>query len=149
MATGIPLPERGQPLDVTYIYELAKTVNLIANDVSPSTYKYVTFDIEGSLPDVKKVTDISMTGAYRVVVNSASKNVGDEAPFSVNFAKEFQSIPIVTATPVNIGNTVAGKNVSVIINNITTSGVQGIVRFNSNGDVSVGVNLIIIGIPNS
>lgn len=149
MATGIPLPERGQPLDVTYIYELAKTVNLIANDVSPSTYKYVTIDTQDNGIDVKKITDISMTGAYRSVVNSASKNVGDEAPFSVNFTKEFQYPPIVTATPVNIGNTVAGKNVSVIINNITTSGVQGIVRFNSNGDVSVGVNLIIIGIPNS
>ena len=40
----IPLPERGQPLDLSYIYEVAKAVNSLAEDVSPSTYKYVSVD---------------------------------------------------------------------------------------------------------
>jgi hypothetical protein len=31
---------------------------------------------------------------------------------------------------------------------ITTSKVEGTIRFNTNGNVSVAVNLIMIGIPN-
>lgn len=53
-----------------------------------------------------------------------------------------------TATPVNVGNTPAGKNVSVILKNVTTSRVEGVVRFGSAGDLSLWVNLIIVGVPN-
>jgi hypothetical protein len=31
---------------------------------------------------------------------------------------------------------------------ITTSGISGTVKFNVGGDTSIGVNLIIVGIPN-
>ena len=48
----------------------------------------------------------------------------------------------------NIGNTPAGQNASVILKTITTSRVEGLVRFNSSGDLSLAVNLIILGIPN-
>ena len=38
----VPLPERGQPLDVTYIYQLAETINDLATQVSSATYNYTT-----------------------------------------------------------------------------------------------------------
>ena len=44
----IPLPERGQPLDVTYVYQLAEAVNSLATEVSASTYNYATVDTQGS-----------------------------------------------------------------------------------------------------
>ena len=40
----IPLPERGQPLDVSYVYQLANAINELSTQVSPATYKYVTVD---------------------------------------------------------------------------------------------------------
>jgi len=55
---------------------------------------------------------------------------------------------LVTATPVNIGGGDAGKNVTVVLRQPTTSRVDGVVNFNVAGEVSVGVNLIIVGIPN-
>ena len=51
-------------------------------------------------------------------------------------------------TAVNIGNTPAGQNVNVILKSVTTSRVEGIVRFGASGDLSLAVHLIIIGIPN-
>ena len=38
----IPLPERGQPLDVTYIYELAKTINDLSTEVSSAAYNFTS-----------------------------------------------------------------------------------------------------------
>jgi hypothetical protein len=40
----IPLPERGQPLDVTYISQLAQAVNELSSAISPATYKYTSID---------------------------------------------------------------------------------------------------------
>jgi hypothetical protein len=68
--------------------------------------------------------------------------------FTYSFPGEFKYTPIATATAINTGNTVAGKNVTIVLKSITTSGVEGIVKFNTSGDVSVDVNLIIIGVPN-
>ena len=47
-----------------------------------------------------------------------------------------------------IGSTDAGKSANVILKNVTTSRVEGVVKFNVSGDAKVGINLIIIGIPN-
>jgi hypothetical protein len=40
----IPLPERGQPLDVTYIYQLAETINDLSTQISSATYKTTSID---------------------------------------------------------------------------------------------------------
>jgi hypothetical protein len=145
----LPLPERGQPLDVTYVYEMANAINQIATEAS-STTKNVSVDTPVNGTQYSKVGDVKIFASYISVVNSASKTSGEEVTFSIPFNNFlFKYPPIVTATPVNVGNTVAGRNVTVVISSITASGAQGVVRFNSTGgDLSVGVNAIVIGIPN-
>lgn len=138
----IPLPERGQPLDVTYIYQLASAVNQLAT-TSPSTaQKNVTIG-----EDRKNISEVRIF-ASSVTIGKQTTTAGEEVSFTVPFIPEFKYPPIITATPVNIRNTPAGKNVTVVLNDITTSSAQGTLRFNTNGDLSVAVNLIIIGIPN-
>lgn len=144
----IPLPERGQPLDVTYIYQLANAVNQLSSSINASSDKYVSVDIPSGGIEHKNISDVRMLASYITVVNSASKTAGEEVTFPIKFAFEFKYPPIITATPVNVRSTVAGKNVTVVLSEITTSGAQGVVRFNSSGDLSVGVNLIIVGVPN-
>jgi hypothetical protein len=144
----IPLPERGQPLDVSYVYQLANAINELSNQVSPATYKYVTVDTLGVGKQSVKASEARIIGGYVEVVSSSTKNTAQEAGFSYDFAADFKYAPVVTATPVNIGGTDAGKNVTVILKNVSTSKVEGIVRFNSTGDLSVAVNIIAIGIPN-
>lgn len=144
----IPLPERGQPLDVSYIYQLANAVNDLSSQVSPALYKYVTVDTAGVGKQSVKASEARILGGYVEIVNSASKTKGDTVAFSYDFATDFKYAPIATATPLNIANTSAGKNVSVVLKSVTTSKVEGVVVFNETGDVTVAVNLIIIGIPN-
>jgi hypothetical protein len=59
----IPLPERGQPLDVTYIYELAQAVNDLSKEVSPATYDYVTIQTADNGPQNRKATEVRVIGA--------------------------------------------------------------------------------------
>ena len=144
----IPLPERGQPLDVSYVYQLANAINELSTQVSPATYKYVTVDTLGVGKQSVKASEARIIGGYVEVASTATKNTANEVGFSYDFSADFKYAPVVTATPINIGKTDAGKNVSVVLKSVSTSKVEGIVRFNSTGDLAVAVNIIAIGIPN-
>jgi len=143
----IPSPEPGQPIDVSYIDQIVRTINDLSVQVSPAIYKYVTVDVPYSASQSAKISETRIVGGY-VDVFKGSQSVGGQKDFSYPLKPEFKYPPIVTASPVNIGATDAGKNVTVVIKSITTSRVDGVVNFNVNGDVNVGVNLIIVGIPN-
>jgi hypothetical protein len=145
----VPLPERGQPLDVTYIYQLADTVNSLSTQISSATTKYSTIDTTTSAGKQNiKTSDIRVIGGYALVAQNSTVSAGNEFPFTVPFDSNFKYPPIATATPVNFGGTPAGQNLSVVITSITTSGISGIVRFNASGTLSVSVHVIAIGIPN-
>lgn len=145
----IPLPERGQPLDVTYISQLAQAVNELSSAISPATYKYTSIDTPNAGRQNIKSTEARVIGGNVRVVNSGTITAGEEKSFTYSFPGEFKYTPIATATAINAGTTVAGKNVTVVLKSVTTSGVEGVVRFNTSGDnVSIDVNLIIIGVPN-
>lgn len=144
----VPVPERGQPLDVTYIYSLSEAINNIATEVSSATYNYTTVDTISAGKQSIKTSDARVIGGYVEVANNSTVNAGNEKTFSYEFPGDFKYAPIATATAVNIGNTPAGQNVTVILKNVTTSRVDGVVRFGASGDLSLAVHLIVIGIPN-
>lgn len=144
----VPLPERGQPLDVTYIYQLAETINDIATQVSSATYNYTTIDTISAGKQSVKTSDTRVIGGYVEVANNSTVSAGNEKTFTYDFPSDFKYAPIATATAVNIGNTPAGQNVTVILKSVTTSRVEGVVRFGASGDLSLAINLIVIGIPN-
>jgi len=144
----VPLPERGQPLDVTYIYQLADTINDIATQVSSATYNYTTIDTVTAGKQSIKTSDAKVVGGINVVANNSAVNAGNEKQFSITFDSDFKFPPIVSATPVNLSGTPAGQNVTAVVTSVTTKGVNGIVRFNTTGEVSVSVHVIAIGVPN-
>lgn len=144
----VPLPERGQPLDVTYIYQLADTLNDLSTQVSSATYNYTTIDTVSAGKQSIKTSEARIIGGYVEVANNSTVSAGNEKTFTYDFPSDFKYAPIATATAVNIGNTPAGQNVTVILKSITTSRVEGVVRFGASGDLSLAINLVVIGIPN-
>jgi hypothetical protein len=144
----IPLPERGQPLDLTYVYQLVDTVNDLSTQVSSATYNYTTVDTVSAGKQSIKTSEARVVGGYVEVANNSTVSAGNEKTFAYDFPSDFKYAPIASATAVNIGNTPAGQNVNVILKSVTTSRVEGIVRFGASGDISLAVHLIIIGIPN-
>jgi hypothetical protein len=145
----IPLPQRGQPIDLTYLYDIANAVNNLSSQISPSSYKYVTVSTGSAGPQSVKASEAKIVGGYVEVTNNSTVSASNEKEFSFNITGgEFKYAPIVTATPIMVGTTDAGKSATVILKNVTTSKVEGVVKFNTSGDASIGINLIIIGIPN-
>jgi hypothetical protein len=142
------LPDRGQPLDVTYIYKMAEAINDIALQVSPTNSKYLTVDAGANGKQNRRISESRILGGYKEIIGGGSVISGQEISFTYDFGVEFKFAPIVTATIVNVTDRPAGKNVSVILKSPSTSKVDGVVRFNTAGDLTVGVNLIVIGIPN-
>jgi hypothetical protein len=143
----VPVPERGQPLDLSYVYQLATAVNDVSDQLATNSYNFITIDTQTAGTQSVKTAEGKVIGGYVEVATNRTVSAGNEQEFSYNF-EDFKYPPIITATPVNVGNTPAGRNVSVILKSVTTSNVVGVVKFNAPGDISLAVNLIIVGIPN-
>ena len=144
----LPVPERGQPLDVTYIYQIVKAVNDLSTQASTSINKYVTVDTPNAGKQSVKTSEARVIGGYVRVTNGETQTAGSGLGFSYSFPTEFKFAPIVTATPINNGTSTAGSDVVVTLSSITTSGIEGSVKFNVGGITNIGINLIAIGIPN-
>lgn len=144
----VPLPERGQPIDVAYLYQITNALNQLSDQVSSATYNYATIDTASAGAQNIKTSEMRVVGGSVTVANNSTVTASTTKAFTYKFSGDFKYTPIVTATPINSGKTTAGENVSVVITNVTRSTVDGIVRFNASGDLSVVVNLIVIGIPN-
>jgi hypothetical protein len=144
----IPLPERGQPIDLTYIYQLANVVNELSTQITSSSNRFTTVETPSGTQSVK-TSDARIVGGYiKEVTNDSSTTTGTETKFSYTF-DPFKFVPVVTASPIILGDiaTDASKDVSVILTTVTTAKVEGIVKFNTTGVSSVGINLLIVGIP--
>ena len=96
-----------------------------------------------------KVTESRIIAGYKEITNNTSITQGAEIAFSYDFpAADFKYPPIVTASPINISGTEAGKDILVVLTLVTTSRVEGVAKFNTSGTASVGINLIAVGVPN-
>jgi hypothetical protein len=148
----IPLPERGQPIDVSYVYQLANAINQLSDQVTTTGFNYTTVDVPGGVGKRNIRTSESRIIAATISVTSNSQEAsGNTKTFTYSYNGNFQFTPVATATIVNVGGaatSTAAENATVIITNIDANGLTGLVRFNTAGRATTSVNLIIVGIPN-
>lgn len=144
----IPLPERGQPLDLSYIYQIANTVNELAAQATTTTGRYSSIDTVSAGTQNVRTSDTRVVGGYVEVTNTTATSPDGENTFSYNFS-DFSYPPIVTATPILIGDssTESGKDVSVLLTKVTNNRVEGVVKFKTIGVASVAINLVMVGVP--
>lgn len=143
----IPLPDRGQPLDVTYIYELANAVNNIADTISTATNKYATIDTRSVGKQNFKIPDIRMYAGYTDVTNRETVSATQVIEKTVDLGVYFAYPPIVVASVINNNTQASGNSATVVVSSVTTSSISFRVRFDAAGEASVGVNFIAIGVP--
>ena len=94
-----------------------------------------------------QTSNTRIVGGLVEVANNSTVSAGNERTFTYDF-KDFKYPPIVSATPVNTGQTPAGQNVNFVLKSVTETRVEGVVRFGASGDLSLSVHLVIVGIPN-
>jgi len=68
----IPLPNKGQPLDVAYLYQLAQALNKLSDQVSSATYNYTTIDTASAGPQSIKTSEVRMVGGSVVVASDST-----------------------------------------------------------------------------
>jgi len=147
----IPLPERGQPIDVSYVYQMANAINQLADQVTTTGFNYTTVDTPAlGKQNIRTSESRIIAGTINVTSNSQEAS-GSTKTFTYTYNGNFKYTPVATATIVNSGGSAtsaAAENATVIITNIDANGLSGLVRFNTGGRDTTSVNLIIVGIPN-
>ena len=144
----LPPPDRGQPIDVSYIWNIVTKLNGLAEQIQESSAKYTTvYTRELADPQNLKTSDTKFFASYVDLPQQLQITTrGQKESFSVNISG-FKYPPIVTATTVNTGTSDAGNDATASITSVTNSRIDGFVTFNSTGNVNVAVNVIAIGIP--
>jgi len=144
----LPTPDRGQPIDVPYIYQIATAINDLSDQVDASSEKYTTIFSREEQKRELKTSDAKFYANFVDLPQQLQVSQGDTREFSFDISgSNFKFPPIVTATPVNTGTSEASNDVLVVISSVTTSRIDGFVRFNSSGSVDVAINCLAIGIP--
>lgn len=144
----LPTPDRGQPLDVSYIYQIVDAINDISEQVSTATYKYASIGSTSGTENVLITDTKVVAGTVDIYSTLTDVTPGLTVDKSFSFGTgEFKYPPIVTATPVLTSQSQNGSNLSVTIKQITTSRVDLSVTFFGTGKAALKLNLIAIGLP--
>jgi hypothetical protein len=144
----VPLPERGQPIDVSYVYQLTNAINQISDQLTSVGYNYTTVDTTSAGKQNVETANARIIGGSVVVTSGEDQARGSTKPFTYSYNNNFKYAPIVTATVVNSGVIgTAGAGATVVLTNVDQNSLSGIVSFDASGKASVSVNLIIVGIP--
>ena len=142
----LPLPQRGQPLDVSYIYQMANTINDLVVQVSPTTSNNLKLIPATGSPTSIPTSSAAIHCQVKNIGNNRTVTAGQYESFDIDFS--FKLPPVVVATAWNRGGTEGGKDVTVLVNNVTNSKATLVAKFATNGQATVDVNIIAIGIPN-
>ena len=143
------MPERGQPIDVSYVYQITNAINQLSDQIATTGYNYTTIDTPSAGKQNVKTSETRMIGGFVVVTSNSSQTADSTKSFTFSYNGNFKYTPIATATIVNTGGVgTAGDGATVVLTSIDANGLTGLVRFDKTGNASTTVNLIIIGIPN-
>jgi hypothetical protein len=145
---NIPIPQQGQPIDYQYIYQIVDNLNELSTKVT-SKFSESKFQNKQGISETHRLNDLSVVAGYKEVVTNYDATANSEPSFSYDFGVTFKYPPVVTISPILIENTNSGRDVSCIVNNVTTTSMTGYISFNASksGKASVGVNIIAIGVP--
>jgi hypothetical protein len=145
----LPIPQRGQPLDVTFISDIVRSVNDLYDKVAIKVSAYANLWTVGGRKQVRSSEVKFVSG--QVKINTEKTTSSDQyVDFEYRFDIAFKFAPIVTATPISLrsgGASKAAKDATVILTDVTTNSVRGTAKFETIGEFTVGVNIIAIGIP--
>ena len=140
----IPLPERGQPIDLAYMYQIAYSINDLSNQLSSNTATSVVNNGIDLREDA--TTNNLRFYATTVTYQAGSVSAGTSRDWSVDFSPSFLYVPVVTATVQNNTSSTAGNNITLVIKNITTGRADGNILYNATGSIDITINVIAVGL---
>lgn len=146
----IPTLSPGTIVDVAKLSEIIDAINDFSNDFGKQ--KNSTIATTKQAADTTIATpNLSFSAGQVMVTTDSNVKTKDVIPFSFEFGRTFAHAPTVTATPQSSATglkSATTSNISIIINNVTTTRVEGSVYFNSEAKrTNVYIHIIAVGIP--
>lgn len=144
----LPIPQRGQPLDVTFISDIVRSINDLYDKVAIKVSAYANLWTVTGRKQVRSSEVKFVTGQVKINTEKTTSN-DQYVDFEYRFDIAFRYPPVTTATPISLRDTASksSKDATVILTSVTTNSVRGTVKFETKGEFTVGVNIIAVGIP--
>jgi hypothetical protein len=136
----IELPDRGQPLDISYLYRIVNEINnvstLIGNSLSKLKYRDRTTSSQ-------VLTSNLVFYAETVSLTDANLSTQTNAKATFNYSGTFKTTPVVLCSVTTIDGV---SNLYTVLENVTQSSCNVIVYSSSTGNAfSAEVSIIAIG----
>lgn len=143
----LSLPNKGQPLDVTYIYDIVEAVNSLSEEGSALAQgNNFLFSGQDSIPRSSKIYGAQIYASVQTLA-STTVNASQTYSLTFDFNPGFAYPPVVQATIENAAQTNTVVDATVNVQNITTTSATASVRFANSGSASVKIHLTAIGLP--
>jgi hypothetical protein len=139
----LPIPQRGQPLDVTFVSDIVSSVNDLYNQIAIKVSAYASLWTSKGRRQLRS-TEIKFY-TNQISVAAKDKAAGSTIDFSGSFDVGFADTPIILVTPV--GNSAAAKQSYATITTYTNSSFTGTLLINKKGTEDIKINILAIGIP--
>jgi len=145
----LPLPQRGQPIDYDYLYQMTEAINKVSSQLTVTT---AGNSIDTSAGVTRKQVPLGQTVivAKKHNLNLATSSAATvDREFEILFETMFDYPPVVTVTPKRNPTSNDSQVDVLVITSITTTGVKGIINTTSTGVLNVELQMIAIGIKTS
>lgn len=144
----LPTPDRGQPIDVPYLYQIATAINTLSDQIDASAERYTTIYNRESQKQDLRTSNTRFFASTQELFSQTEVRAGELKEFIFQI-EGFRFPPVAVATPFNSvpGSSTTSNDVLIVLTSITNSEIRGFARFNSAGNVSMSVNVLAIGVP--
>lgn len=145
----LPLPQRGQPIDYDYLYQITEAINKVSNQLSVTTAGNI-IDTSAGVSRKQVAVGQTVIVAKKHNLNLATSSAATaDREFEILFDTMFDYPPVVTITPKRNSNSNESQVDVLVITSITTTGVKGVINTVSTGALNVELQMIAVGIKNS
>jgi hypothetical protein len=139
-------PEKGQPLDIDYLYQIVTTLNAINNKVALST------NATSYVPGNDGASTLVNTGSLQffartVPISPQIVTAGQTIEVDITFDKEFRTLPVIMATPYIRGAvSEANKSIVATVESTTLKKTKILLLCQIAGSVSIDIGVLAIGL---
>jgi len=136
----IELPDRGQPLDISYLFRIAQEINKVSELVGSSLSKIKYRDT--STPSQVLTSNLTFYAETQKIID-AKLSVQPNAPASFQYPGIFKTTPVVLCSVTSVTGV---SNLYAVLNGVTQSSCTvNVFSSSTAGDFSADVSIIAIG----
>jgi hypothetical protein len=136
----IELPDRGQPLDISYLFRIAQEINRVSELVG-TTFSKIKYR-DTSTPSQLLTSNLAFYAETQKIID-ANLSVQPNAPASFDFSGIFKTTPVVVCS---VASVTGVSNLYAVLNGVTQNSCQvNVFSSATSGAFSADVSIIAIG----